>query len=300
MQRRRALRRDAADRVPSRRRRTRGCSRSCSRRMPERVALQTRSLAQPDPRRAAPVAGARLAGARGHAGRASCCGARMAAGGRRRPALQRSRSCAARARPRRAGLHHRALRARGASSSSTAGRARARSVGAAGGARRLHAQARPADPARAGACWPTRGTSCELFASRADELIPSACLNSTVSGLISPHGIRPGSARRGRFHGVRVYREFADRDVSRRYVDTITALFTAPGPARTPRSLARELAPADGRGWRGRAGRRPRVRDRRHPPDQAGGRRDHAGAAAPRARRGARLDPATRPSSRTS
>ena len=74
------------------------------------------------------------------------------------------------------------------------------------------------------------GHVCELFASRADELIPSACLNSTVSGLISRTVIRPDLLGEDAFHGVRVYREFADRDVSRRYVDTITALLPSPGP----------------------------------------------------------------------
>ena len=83
------------------------------------------------------------------------------------------------------------------------------------------------------------GHVCELFASRRDELIPSACLNSTVSGLISRTVIRPDLLGEGAFHGVRIYREFADRDVSRRYVDTITALLPSPGPRSTRRSPRR-------------------------------------------------------------
>jgi hypothetical protein len=95
------------------------------------------------------------------------------------------------------------------------------------------------------------GHVCELFASRADELIPSACLNSTVSGLISRTVIRPDLLGEDAFHGVRVYREFADRDVSRRYVDTITSLLPSPGPSLDAAlAAARAEGPPDGRGWK--------------------------------------------------
>lgn len=89
----------------------------------------------------------------------------------------------------------------------------------------------------------------ELCASREDELIPSACLNSTVSGLISRTVIRPDLLGPDAFHGVRVYREFADRDVSRSYVDTISARFDAV-EGQVDAALARvgALAPADARG----------------------------------------------------
>lgn len=86
----------------------------------------------------------------------------------------------------------------------------------------------------------------ELCASREDELIPSACLNSTVSGLLSRTIIRPDLLPPGSFHGVRVYREFAPRDVSRRYVDTVAGHFGDPAAVRVPT----DLAPADGRGLR--------------------------------------------------
>lgn len=90
------------------------------------------------------------------------------------------------------------------------------------------------------------GHVAELCASREDELIPSACLNCTVSGLIG-RTVFDADA----FHGVRVYREFADRDASRRYVDTISDRFTAVEEA-LPAALAAAaaLAPADGRGLR--------------------------------------------------
>lgn len=93
------------------------------------------------------------------------------------------------------------------------------------------------------------GHVCELFASRADELIPSACLNSTVSGLISRTVVRPDLLGEDAFHGVRIYREFADRDVSRRYVDTIAALLPEPGAELDAAvSEARSLGAPDGRG----------------------------------------------------
>lgn len=92
------------------------------------------------------------------------------------------------------------------------------------------------------------GHVAHLCASREDELIPSACLNSTVSGLISRTVIRPDLLGPGAFHGVRVYREFADRDVSRRYVDVVSAL--VPQDVSEAVEAARNAAPADGRGLR--------------------------------------------------
>lgn len=91
----------------------------------------------------------------------------------------------------------------------------------------------------------------ELCASREDELIPSACLNSTVSGLISRTVIRPDLLGSDEFHGVRVYREFAARDVSRAYVDRISGRFEAvEGAIDAALERAAALAPADGRGMR--------------------------------------------------
>jgi len=95
------------------------------------------------------------------------------------------------------------------------------------------------------------GHVCELFASRDDELIPSACLNSTVSGLISRTVVRPDLLGPDAYHGVRVYREFADRDRSRAYVDAVAAHFDAVEPEIEPLlAAARRAGPADGRGLR--------------------------------------------------
>ena len=95
------------------------------------------------------------------------------------------------------------------------------------------------------------GHVAELAASREDELIPSACLNSTVSGLISRTVIRPDLLGADAFHGVCVYDAFADRDVSRAYVDTISGRFDAvAGEVDGALTRVAALAPADGRGMR--------------------------------------------------
>ncbi|MFI1012761.1 phosphoribosyltransferase [Streptomyces sp. NPDC020965] len=72
-----------------------------------------------------------------------------------------------------------------------------------------------ADP---GGCVRTYGT-------REDFLIPSACLNSTVSGLISRTVLRSDLVGPGDYHGAKFYRELAEADVSAHFLDTVTARF---------------------------------------------------------------------------
>ncbi|WP_407077857.1 phosphoribosyltransferase [Streptomyces phytohabitans] len=72
-----------------------------------------------------------------------------------------------------------------------------------------------ADP---GGCVRTYGT-------REDFLIPSACLNSTVSGLISRTVLRADLVGPDDFHGGKFYRELADADVSGLFLDTVAARF---------------------------------------------------------------------------
>lgn len=74
-----------------------------------------------------------------------------------------------------------------------------------------------ADP---GGCVGTYGT-------RDDFLIPSACLNSTVSGLISRTVLRADLTGPDEFHGGKFYRELAGSDVSGLFLDTVTARFDA-------------------------------------------------------------------------
>ncbi|WP_231629485.1 cysteine protease StiP domain-containing protein, partial [Streptomyces clavuligerus] len=77
-----------------------------------------------------------------------------------------------------------------------------------------------ADP---GGCVRTYGT-------RDDFLIPSACLNSTVSGLISRTVLRADLVGPGDYHGAKFYRELAAADVSGLFLDTVTARFEAAAP----------------------------------------------------------------------
>ncbi|MGW1195188.1 phosphoribosyltransferase [Streptomyces sp. NPDC002536] len=76
-----------------------------------------------------------------------------------------------------------------------------------------------ADP---GHCVATYGT-------RDDFLIPSACLNSTVSGLVSRTVLRSDLVGPDDFHGAKFYRELAGADVSRSFLDAVTARFPEVG-----------------------------------------------------------------------
>ena len=71
------------------------------------------------------------------------------------------------------------------------------------------------------------GYCAKLFGTREDFLIPSACLNSTVSGLVSRTVYREDLISRGDFHGAKFYRELCKDDVSLLFVDTISAYFTS-------------------------------------------------------------------------
>ncbi|MCQ4044632.1 phosphoribosyltransferase [Streptantibioticus rubrisoli] len=69
------------------------------------------------------------------------------------------------------------------------------------------------------------GSCVDTFGTREDFLIPSACLNSTVTGLVSRTVLRPDLIGPGEFHGAKFYRELAEADVSGVFVDTVTKCF---------------------------------------------------------------------------
>ncbi len=71
-----------------------------------------------------------------------------------------------------------------------------------------------ADPGR---CTP-------LFGTRSDLLVPSACLNATVSGLVSRTVYRPDLAAHS-FHGAKYYGELSSVDVSNLFLDVVQAAF---------------------------------------------------------------------------
>jgi len=65
------------------------------------------------------------------------------------------------------------------------------------------------------------GSCTSLFGTREDYLIPSACLNSTVSGLVSRTVLRPDLIGPGMFHGAKYYAELAPADVSGVFLDAV-------------------------------------------------------------------------------
>ncbi|MCW2778648.1 MAG: phosphoribosyltransferase [Frankiales bacterium] len=70
------------------------------------------------------------------------------------------------------------------------------------------------------------GSCTDLFGTRDDFLIPSACLNSTVSGLVSRTVLRDDLIGPGMFHGAKHYAELAPADVSGVFLDAVSAAFT--------------------------------------------------------------------------
>ncbi len=71
------------------------------------------------------------------------------------------------------------------------------------------------------------GHCVEMYGTREDYLIPSACLNSTVSGLVSRTVFNTDHVDPGDFHGAKFYAELADSDVSGAFLDAISARFDA-------------------------------------------------------------------------
>ncbi|MFB7998002.1 phosphoribosyltransferase [Streptomyces sp. NPDC056002] len=69
------------------------------------------------------------------------------------------------------------------------------------------------------------GSCVRTYGTREDFLIPSACLNSTVSGLISRTVLRADLVGPHDFHGGKFYRELAEADVSTHFLDTVEARF---------------------------------------------------------------------------
>ncbi len=67
--------------------------------------------------------------------------------------------------------------------------------------------------------------SATVFASRDDYLIPSACLNSTVSGLVSRTVLNRDLLLPGDFHGAKFYADLAPADLSALFVDTVSSRF---------------------------------------------------------------------------
>jgi hypothetical protein len=69
------------------------------------------------------------------------------------------------------------------------------------------------------------GRCVRTFGTRDDFLIPSACLNSTVSGLISRTVLNDRLLGPGDYHGAKFYAELAGSDVSGVFLDAISDRF---------------------------------------------------------------------------
>ncbi|MFF6782708.1 phosphoribosyltransferase domain-containing protein [Streptomyces sp. NPDC012510] len=87
------------------------------------------------------------------------------------------------------------------------------------------------------------GSCVRTYGTREDFLIPSACLNSTVSGLISRTVLRSDLVGPDDFHGAKFYRELAGVDVSVAFLDAVSERFGAVADAVDART--KELLGAD-------------------------------------------------------
>ena len=90
----------------------------------------------------------------------------------------------------------------------------------------------PFDPELAVLADPGRCT--RTFGTRDDWLIASACLNSTVSGLVSRTVLNDRLIRPGMYHGAKFYAELAAADVSTAFLDAVTARFPQVADTRPP------------------------------------------------------------------
>ncbi|MEV5430953.1 phosphoribosyltransferase [Streptomyces sp. NPDC052701] len=87
------------------------------------------------------------------------------------------------------------------------------------------------------------GSCVRTYGTREDFLIPSACLNSTVSGLVSRTVLRADLVGPHDFHGAKFYRELAGADVSVAFLDAVSARF--PEVADAVDGQAKELLATD-------------------------------------------------------
>ncbi|MCG2620713.1 phosphoribosyltransferase [Arthrobacter sp. I2-34] len=96
------------------------------------------------------------------------------------------------------------------------------------------------------------GHCTTLFGTRDDYLIPSACLNSTVSGLVSRTVLNADYIGAGDFHGAKFYAELAGSDRSARFLDAVSARFADVRDAAAAEAGQRlaEVPTVDWSGWK--------------------------------------------------
>ena len=95
------------------------------------------------------------------------------------------------------------------------------------------------------------GSCTKIYGTREDYLIPSACLNSTVSGLVSRTVLNYDLIDEHDYHGAKFYEHFAAHDMSNMFLDEITAEFSSDLVAYCSAMNASRTAEApDWSGWK--------------------------------------------------
>lgn len=74
------------------------------------------------------------------------------------------------------------------------------------------------------------GSTTSMFGTRDDLLVASACLNCTVSGLVSRTVLRPDLTGPGSFHGAKFYADRQAEDQTHRFLDSVESQFVAARP----------------------------------------------------------------------
>lgn len=83
------------------------------------------------------------------------------------------------------------------------------------------------------------GHCTDMFGTREDFLIPSACLNSTVSGLMSRTVLRDDLIGPTDFHGSKYYKEWLEHDQSTHFIEAIVPNFS--GVTEAAQRIAQEM-----------------------------------------------------------
>ena len=95
------------------------------------------------------------------------------------------------------------------------------------------------------------GHCVRIFGTRQDFLIPSACLNSTVSGLVSRTVLNDRYIGDHRYHGAKFYSELAAVDVSNSFLDAISDRFGRLRDSVLAQARDRRRQPAAEPSWQG-------------------------------------------------
>lgn len=93
------------------------------------------------------------------------------------------------------------------------------------------------------------GECATLFATREDFLIPNACLNSTVSGLVSRTVLNDTFQDANDYHGAKYYADLEEVDVSNKFIENISNRFQGQEPV--IKELIENFPIVNERTWRG-------------------------------------------------